>query len=127
MSVLDHLAQAAAVILLVELLVVVIIFAAVTGGLAFGLRWVRGKTGWAFGYADKYNRLAARYIDKGSDYVAKPFLVGGRIAGTVKGTALAIRREVRRLERPFSPAMSQTVAAAPVSEEPVTPEPLSGT
>lgn len=132
-AILDHLAQAAAVILLIELLVVVIIFLAIAGGMAFGLRWVRGKTSWAFGYADKYMGLASLYTRRGMDYAARPFLLLGRGTAMIEGTALALQREARRLHAPPTPPAPAPLPeaalppAAPITElppEPVAAEPV---
>jgi hypothetical protein len=94
-SVLNHLAQAAAVILLAELLVMLLIFAALAGGLAFGLRWGRGKLRAAFEKGNSYLPLVRKYVHTGTDYVANPVIAAGKVADTVKGTALAIRKRVR--------------------------------
>jgi len=114
-DILHHLGQVAAVILLVELLVVVLIFAAVAGGASYGLHWVRGKSGWAFGQVNHYTSLGAKYVHIGSDYVGVPFIKLGRVTDTVSGTAEAARASVRR-ER-LSSSSSPEVAARPVPAE----------
>jgi hypothetical protein len=116
-SVLNHLAQAAAVILLAELLVVLLIFAALAGGLAFGLRWGRGKLRDAFEKGNSYLPLLRTYVHTGTDYVAKPLIAAGKVASTVKGTALAIRKRFR--ESRFSGRTTQT--AFPIAEAPPAP------
>jgi hypothetical protein len=96
-SVLDHLAQAAAILLLIELSVFLLIFCIVTGGLAFGLRWVRGRTGSVFGKANYYVELAAKDVHMATDYVAKPVIVASGFAETARATAVAVRSRVRTL------------------------------
>ncbi len=129
MSVVNHLAEAAAVILLVELIVVILILAGVSGGLVFGLRWVRGKTGWAFGKANTYIGAGRQYLHKGTDFVAKPFIVAGAFADQVRGTARAIQEQVRRnhapriFEEPLAVSAGPTPAAESV-EETEAPVPL---
>ena len=113
MSVLNHIAQAAAVILLIELLVIIFVFLGIAGGLAFGLRWARGKTGWAFGKANTYVSLATGYLHKGMDYAAKPFILAGGWADRVKGTAVALRDQAQQARR----RRVQLPGAAPVEEE----------
>ena len=120
MAILDHFAQAAAVLLLVELMVVLIIFLAIAGGLAFGLRWVRGKTSWAFGYADKYSQLAAQYAHKATDYAALPVIKAGRIASQVEGTLQSIKTRVRMLRRPQPPVPAGPMTT-PTTSQPATP------
>lgn len=120
MSVLHHLAQAAAVILLVELLVVLIIFLAVAGGLAFGLRWVRGKTDWAFDKANGYLALVPKYTHVGTDLAAKPFILGGGGVARVAATLEAIRRQIRQNQMSSPPAEPVPVASRPVEPETTT-------
>lgn len=108
MDVLNHLAQAAAVILLVELLVFLLIFAAAAGGLSFGLRWVRGKTSWAFDLVNTYVALAAKYVHTGTDYVAKPVIVASAFGDTVRTTASSVRNRVRALRYPASRSGSRS-------------------
>ena len=119
MAVLDHFAQAAAVILLVELMVVLIIFLAIAGGLAFGLRWVRGKTGWAFGYANKYSDLAAVYVRKATDYAALPVIKAGRFAAQIEGTLESIKTRVRTLRRAQPPVPAGPMTT-PTTSQPAT-------
>jgi hypothetical protein len=96
MGVLEHLAQAAAVILLFELIVVVLVFLAVTGGLAFGLHWIRGKTDPAFSRVNEYTGIGTGYVHRGTAYAALPFLKVGGIAATMGGTLDAIEKRVRQ-------------------------------
>lgn len=128
MSVLNHLGQAAAVILLLEIVVVLLILVGISGGLAFGLWWVRGKTDWAFAKANTYITMGIGYIHKGTDYAAKPVIAGGSFAETVKGAFRAIQREAQARTSPNGQHASATVevptvAAQPV-EDPEAPVPL---
>jgi hypothetical protein len=116
-TVLHHLAQAAAVILLVELLVVLILFLAVAGGLAFGLHWVRGKTDWAFGKANGYLALVPKYTQVGTGLVAKPFILGGGGLARVLVTMETIRRQVRQNRVSSAPVEPPLVASRPVDLE----------
>jgi hypothetical protein len=118
-SVLNHLAQAAAVILLAELLVMLLIFAALAGGLAFGLRWGRGKMRAAFEKGNSYLPLARKYVHTGTDYVAKPLIAAGKFADTVKGTALAIRKRVRASR--ISGDTTEIPVSVPASSLPIEP------
>jgi hypothetical protein len=122
-SILHHLAQAAAVILLVELLVVMFIFLGIAGGLAFGLHWVRGKTGWAFAKMNGYVSLATKYTAVATEFVAKPFILGTGAVTRVRVTLEAIRRQVRASRT--SPAGSEPaiVAGRPVDAEATTAVP----
>ena len=95
MTVIHHLAQAAAVILLTELLVMLLLFLGIAGGLAFGLHWVRGKTDWAFEKANGYLALVPRYTHVGTGFVAKPFVLGGGTTARVLVTLEALRRQAR--------------------------------
>lgn len=113
MTVLHHLAQAAAVILLVELLVALALFLGVAGGLAFGLHWVRGKSDWAFGKANEYLPLAVRYTHSASDAVAKPFVTGAGWLERVKVTAEAVRRQVPQRAKTRSGARAGSGVVAP--------------
>lgn len=96
MNVLNHLMEAAAIILLLELLVVLLIFLGVAGGLAFGLHWVRGKTGPVFARIHHFVGLGTAYVDKGLGYAALPVTKAAALAETVRVTALAIRERVRQ-------------------------------
>jgi hypothetical protein len=126
-STLNHIAQAAAALLLIELIVLLLIFVAVAGGLAFGLRWARGKTGWAFEKGNGYILMGARYLDKGTDYAAKPFIVSSSFVERIKATFRTIRDEVRALQARRAETTTE-VAAVPVApqreEEPEAPVPL---
>lgn len=120
MKILDHLAQAAAVLLLAELLVVLVIFLAVAGGLAFGLRWVRGKTDWAFAKANHYLALATSYVDRGAQYAGRPFILAAGWLETARVMVKALEGHVRTSRR--KPAVP--TGAAPVAE-PEQVEPLT--
>lgn len=119
MNVLEHLAQAAAVLLLLELLMILIVFLAISGGLAFGLHWVRGKTPWAFGKVNTYSGLGQKYSHKGTDYLALPVIVTAGAAERVKGTLRSLQEQVRRLRH--RGATQPVVAARPVSPPPQEP------
>jgi hypothetical protein len=128
MAVMNYLALLAAFILLLELLVVLFIFLAISGGLAFGLYWVRKKRAWASDKVDRYVGLGVGYLRKGLDFVGLPFILAGRYAEEVRVTALAIRERIRR-DRRRRLELTQTVAARPVPrpepvEEPEAPIPL---
>ena len=123
MSVLEHVAQAAAIILLFELLIVVFIFLALSGGLAFGLHWVRGKTGWANEKLNRYSGLGARYVHIGTDYAALPLILFARFTAQARGTALALRDEVRRRQPARLAGGAHPVAAPPA--EPQAPDVLT--
>lgn len=125
MSVLNHLAQAAAIILLLELLVVVLVFLGISGGLAFGLHWVNGKTDWAFEKVNAYNSRATRYVHIGTDYAAKPFIVAGGLVGTVRGTIGGIEQRVHEIRAEQAPE-SVPVPLPEVSTAPAQPEPVLG-
>lgn len=113
MDVLDHLAQAAAVILLIELLVVLLLFLAIAGGLAFGLRWVRGKSDPLFARANSVVRRVPGYVERASDVAASPVIKLAGIMRNVKVTAETLRGYVRG-GRPTRPAPVQT---APVETD----------
>ena len=125
MSILQHLAQAAAVILLIELLVVLLVFLGISGGLAFGLRWTRGKTNWAFEKINTYSAIGHKYIHKGTDYLALPVIRVSGAAEQVQGTLRSLQQHVRRIQA--SRSAPQLVAARPVTppvEEPQAPDVL---
>jgi hypothetical protein len=113
LSVVNHLAEAAAVILLIELIVVILIFAGISGGLAFGLRWVRGKTGWAFETANAYIRIGAQYLHTGTDYAAKPLIQAGAFADKIRRLTRAIQDQVRRSRESEATTQPSLVAASP--------------
>lgn len=119
MTILNHLAQAAAIILLLELMVVLLIFLGIAGGLAFGLKWVNGKSGTAFKLARDYSQKAAGYVHTATGYAALPVIKVRRFGETVGVTAEAVKRRVRRIEAARDRDVS--VAAA----EPV-PDPAVG-
>src|SRR5436190_20934156 len=96
MFVLEHLAQAAAVILLIELIVLLIISLAITGGLAFGLGWVRGRTEPTFEKVNGYVDTGQSYAHRAMDYLALPVIVVGGAGGRVRGSLGAVQRRVRR-------------------------------
>jgi hypothetical protein len=114
LTIFHHLAQAAAVILLVELLVVLLIFLGVAGGLAFGLHWVRGKSGWAFEQANGYLPLVTKYSRVGTGFVAKPFILGGGAGARVRVTLDAIQRQVRENRESSTGAEPAIVASRPI-------------
>ena len=121
MSIMNHLAQAAAMLLLLELLVVVIIFAAISGGLAFGLRWVNGKTEWAFSKGNGYLAVGRRYLHTGTGYAAKPFILLNAGLARVEATVGSLRQQSLALQE--SKISSTGPGAVPIS--PNTPtEPL---
>lgn len=98
MSVLNHLALFAAMLLLIELIVLILVLLGVAGGLAFGLRWVRGKVGWASEKGNHYLGRGAHFVDLGLNYVALPVIRVSGFVEMVKATAVAIRERVRTLE-----------------------------
>lgn len=112
MSVMNHLAQAAAALLLLELLVVVLIFAAVAGGLAFGLRWVNGKTEWASSKVNGYLAIGRKYVHIGTDYVAKPFILFNGALARAETTIGSLRRQAIQIQEQQS--APKEVAARPV-------------
>lgn len=117
------LGYAAAILLGIYLLILVAILAGIAGGMAFGLRWVNGKTGWAFGKANAVLPLAERYTALATSYAAKPLILGGgvvaRVTGTLEGMHAAVL-EAREAEE----APPSAPAARPLpSPEPSVPEP----
>ena len=121
MNILEHLAQAAAVILLLQLLVFLLIFLAISGGLAFGLRWTRGKTNWAFEKVNRYSALGQKYIHTGTDYLALPVIKVSGGAERVRGILDSLERQTRRVRavrnapvavgaRPVPPSPEETQA-----------------
>lgn len=117
MNVLDHLAEAAAALLLLELLVVLLLFLGISGGLAWGLHWVLGKTDWAFGKVNGYVAIGRKYLHTGTDYIAKPFILGTSLGANVRETARALRDIVRRTRR-----RGDQVAARPFEPAAIPPE-----
>jgi len=113
LSVVNHLAEAAAVILLIELIVVIVILAGISGGLAFGLRWVRGKTGWAFEKANAYIRLGAMFLHTGTDYAAKPLIHTSAFADKIISLTREIQAQVRRSRAPGAVPLPSHGAASP--------------
>ncbi len=93
MSVMNHLAEAAAAILLLEVFVLALIFAALTGGLAFGLQWVNGKTEWIFGMVNGFLPPVRKYTSLALDTVAKPFIVLSAWTERVETTARSLQRQ----------------------------------
>ena len=120
MTVLEHLAQAAAVILLLELLVGVLIFLAISGGLAFGLHWVRTKTSPAFTKVNQYTETGTGYVHRGTDYLALPVILAGRYASFTTGAVHSIQRRVRRVQAARTGVEEANEAGKP---EPVAQEP----
>jgi hypothetical protein len=117
--VVNHLAEAAAVILLIELIVGILIFAGIWGGLAFGLRWVRGKTGEAFRKVNAYARLGAQYLHTGTDYAAKPLIQTSAFADKLGSLTRAIQEQVRRNHESGAAAPSPVTARPGTTAEPV--------
>jgi hypothetical protein len=116
MSVLDHLAQAAAVIMLIELLVVLLVFLGIAGGLAFGLRWGRGKLTGVYEQVNKYSRMGAGYVDTGMHKAAQPFIMLGAGFTRLEATLEGIREQVRLARMPAAPAVAPPVPAPPPAE-----------
>jgi hypothetical protein len=116
-SILHHLAQAAAVILLVELLVVLMMVLGVAGGLAFGLHWTRGKSGWAFEKANGYLPLLTKYSRVGTDLAAKPFILGAGASTRVRVTLESIRRQVRENRESPGTGGTPVVASRPIEPD----------
>jgi hypothetical protein len=120
---LDHLAQAAAVLLILELMVVIIIFLAISGGLAFGLHWVRGKSGWVYAKIHKYVPLGTRYVHLATSSAAKPFATGSQLMGRLLDNAEEIEKRVSQ-RRP-SPATPPESVGGPASRAGSEPSPTS--
>jgi hypothetical protein len=123
-TVLDHLAQVAAILLILELMVFLLIFLGIAAGLAFGLRWVNGKTEPAFGKANSYADRATGYVHKGTGYAALPVIVVRKYADTAGAVADAVKRRVGQIEAARStPAPAPPVAPEPaVAARPIHPE-----
>lgn len=123
MYLLNHLAYAAALLLLLELLVMALLFAGISGGLAFGLHWVNGKTEWAFGLVNRYLPMVRTYVHRGTGYVGKPFILLNAGLARLEATAGSLSRQLRdrRAQRQAVPA--EPLAAVPVTRptEPVEP------
>ncbi len=119
MKILDHLGQAAAILLLIELLVVLIIFLAISGGLAWGLRWVNGKSSWAYDKANSYLPLMKKYLRMGTDYIALPFIKANALAEMVKQSGASIERRIRSSHSspPGNSTSSSAGAAGHLTEE----------
>lgn len=115
MAILDHLAQAAAVLLLIELLVVLLLFLAVTGGLAFGVHWIRGKTDWAFGKVNAQLPMVNKYVRIGTDYLALPIVKGNGFADTARVTILALERQVRDRREATTVVAARSVPPPPAT------------
>jgi hypothetical protein len=129
-TVLNHLAQAAAIILLLELMVVLLVFLAVAGGLGFGLHWVNGKSERASELLRKYTGKSRGYVHTGTDYAALPVVVTKKYARTAGAAAEAVRRRVREIEaartsraKPETHAVVLEPAGAVPAENPVSPIP----
>lgn len=120
MFVLEHLAQAAAVILLIELFVVVVIFLAISGGLAFGLRWVNGKTQPSFAKVNGWVAIGQKYLHQGTDYAALPVILIGRYASLAGGALDGIRQQVQRNQerRRGLELANEAAKVAPPEQEP---------
>jgi len=96
MTILRDLAEAAAVLLLLELMVILLVMLAVFGGLAFGMRRINKNSGAGFAKVNGWVDTGQKYVHKGTDYVALPFVLVGRAVSTVDGTLHGIRQQVRR-------------------------------
>jgi hypothetical protein len=116
MSVMNHLADAAAALLLLELLLVVTIFAVLCGGLAFGLYWVNGKTEWAFGLLNGLLPPVRKYASLAMDVVAKPFILLGTWTERIEATVGSLQRQIAAVQ-----ASKPSEETAPVPAEPVQP------
>jgi hypothetical protein len=128
MDAFHHIAQAAAVLLMLELLVVLIVFLAISGGLAFGLRWGRGKLGPLLEKANGYLAMVPKYTRVGTDYAAKPVIMAGGFAETVKTTVAALERRVREARAAQAAKRRGTGPPAPPGDDPTDSiEPLSTT
>ena len=122
MTVLHHLAQAAAFILLLELLAVLFMFLGLAGGLAWGLHWVRGKTDWAFDKINTYVSIGVRAIHQGTDYAARPLIKVEVLSINIKVSAQALKAMVRDNRR----GQPQIVVSAPPALETVPRERIAG-
>ncbi|HEX8918034.1 MAG TPA: hypothetical protein VF898_06000 [Chloroflexota bacterium] len=120
MSVLNHIAQVAAVILLIEVIVVVLLMGGIFGGLAFGLRWVRGKVGLVSRHANHYLALGRSWLDKGLNAAALPVIKGAAWSDQLGATVAGVRTRVRdlQLRRQAVPAAGPAIMAAEATEEP---------
>jgi hypothetical protein len=127
MDILNHLGQAAAVLLLLELLVVLVIFLAIAGGLAFGLRFGRGKLGPLLEKVNGYLPLVPKYMHVGTDYAAKPLIVASGFADTVKVTLAALERRIRELRAAHAAREAVTPPASPADQTTESIEPLTTT
>lgn len=106
MGVLNVLGGIGAIILAVELLLFLLVFLAVCVALWFGMRFLKGKSDYAFG---KLNDLLKRGVDlenKGLRLVAKPIVVA---AGASTMARVTVARLVARLPRPSPPAAGTTI------------------
>lgn len=124
MTILHYAAEVAAVILILELMIVLLIFLGVAGGLAFGLRWVNGKTGSAFHLVRTYTAKGTGYVHTGTGYAALPVILVRKYAESAGTVASAIKQRVGQTEaaRAVQPA---PVVAEPVSEPAVAARPVS--
>jgi hypothetical protein len=94
-DVLNIIATIAAIILAIELLIVTLIVLAVCAGLAFGMRWVQGKTDWAFAKVHGYVQIGLAYERKGLTLASKPFIVVAAGLDTVTTTVDQLWSRVR--------------------------------
>lgn len=115
-------------LLLIELIVLILVLLGVAGGLAFGLRWVRGKVGWASGMANSYLGKGAHFLDIGLNYAALPVIKASGAVEMVKGTAAALRERVQQLAggrgiavQPFPHMLAHEAPASQPSLPPVAP------
>lgn len=123
MYVLNHLAYAAALLLLLELLVVALLFAGISGGLAFGVHWVNGKTDWAFGLVNRYLPMVRTYVHRGTGYVGKPFILLNAGLARLEATVGSLRRQAGEVRSRQQAQELAPPAAVPVPrpQEPVEP------
>lgn len=82
-------------LLLIQLIVLILVLLGVAGGLAFGLRWTRGKVGWASDTANTYLGKATHYLDMGLNYAALPVIKASATAEMLKATSRSVRQRVR--------------------------------
>lgn len=97
MSVLNHVALFAAMLLLIQLIVLILVLLGVAGGLAFGLRWTRGKVTWASTLGNTYLGKATHFLDIGLNYAALPVIKVSGAVEMVKATSAAIRERIHLL------------------------------
>jgi hypothetical protein len=127
MTVLDHLAQVAAIILILELMVVLLLFLGVAAGLAFGLRWVNHKASSGMGAAQKLADRGSGYVHTGTGYAALPVMVLRKYADTGAAVANAIKQRVRQTEaRRSAPTLPPATPSLPSGSTVQPSEPAVG-